>query len=374
MGLRSSVSLVESFSYIDDPRSDSGKRHDLMDIISIAICAVICGAEGWADVELFGRSKYDWLKRFLKLPNGIPSHDTFGRVFSLIDPAQFQRCFVDWVKGISELTQGEVIAIDGKTLRGSYDRSRSRSAIHMASAWAQKNSLVLGQVKVADRSNEITAIPRLLSMLEVSGCIVTIDAMGCQKEIASKIIKSGADYVLSVKKNQPQLYEDIAETFADGLENISHDFSETVDKGHGRMEIRKCWAISETDYLDYVNEDSRWKSLSSIAMVESERRVDGETTIESRFYISSLPNDAERLLAATRGHWSIENSLHWVLDISFREDESRVREGSAPENLAVIRHMALNLLKQDRTVKASIKGKRKRAGWDNDFLLAVISQ
>ena len=374
MGLRSSVSLVESFSYIDDPRSDSGKRHDLMDIISIAICAVICGAEGWADVELFGRSKYDWLKRFLKLPNGIPSHDTFGRVFSLIDPAQFQRCFVDWVKGISELTQGEVIAIDGKTLRGSYDRSRSRSAIHMASAWAQKNSLVLRQVKVADRSNEITAIPRLLSMLEVSGCIVTIDAMGCQKEIASKIIKSGADYVLSVKKNQPQLYEDIAETFADGLENISHDFSETVDKGHGRMEIRKCWAISETDYLDYVNEDSRWKSLSSIAMVESERRVDGETTIESRFYISSLPNDAERLLAATRGHWSIENSLHWVLDISFREDESRVREGSAPENLAVIRHMALNLLKQDRTVKASIKGKRKRAGWDNDFLLAVISQ
>ena len=206
MGLRSSVSLVESFSHIDDPRSDSGKRHDLMDIISIAICAVICGAEGWADVELFGRSKYDWLKRFLKLPNGIPSHDTFGRVFSLIDPTQFQRCFVDWVKGISELTQGEVIAIDGKSLRGSYDRSGGRSAIHMVSAWAQKNSLVLGQVKVDDRSNEITAIPRLLSMLEVSGCIVTIDAMGCQKEIASKIIERRADYVLSVKKNQPQLY------------------------------------------------------------------------------------------------------------------------------------------------------------------------
>ena len=374
MGLRSSVSLVESFSYIDDPRSDSGKRHDLMDIISIAVCAVICGAEGWADVELFGRSKYDWLKRFLKLPNGIPSHDTFGRVFSLIDPSQFQRCFVDWVKGISELTHGEVIAIDGKTLRGSCDRSGGRSAIHMVSAWAQKNSLVLGQVKVADRSNEITAIPRLLSMLEVAGCIVTIDAMGCQKEIAAKIAESGADYVLSVKKNQPQLYEDIAETFTDSLENISHDFSETVDKGHGRIEMRKCWAISERDYVDYVNEGGRWKNLSSVAMVESERRVDGETTVESRFYISSLPNDAQRLLAATRGHWSIENSLHWVLDISFREDESRVREGNAPENLAVIRHMALNLLKRDRTVKASIKGKRKRAGWDNDFLLAVISQ
>ena len=367
-------SLVESFSYIDDPRSDSGKRHDLMDIISIAICAVICGAEGWSDVELFGRSKYDWLRRFLKLPNGIPSHDTFGRVFSLIDPAQFQRCFIHWVKGVSELTQGEVIAIDGKTLRRSYDRSRGKSAIHMVSAWAQNNSLVLGQVKVADRSNEMTAIPRLLSMLEVSGCIVTIDAMGCQRGIAGAIIESGADYVLSVKKNQPRLYADITETFVHGLENISHDHFETVEKGHGRIETRRCWAMSEPDYLDYINDGGRWKNLTSVAMVESERRVDGETTIESRFYISSLPCDAKRLLAATRGHWSIENSLHWVLDISFREDDSRVRDGNAPENLAVIRHMALNLLKQDKTIKASIKGKRKKAGWDNDYLLAVISQ
>ena len=378
MGLGSSGNLVESFSQIDDPRSDSGKRHDLMEVISIAICAVICGAEGWADVELFGRSKHDWLKRFLKLPNGIPSHDTFGRVFSLIDPHQFQRCFVDWVKGVSELTHGEVIAIDGKTLRRSHDKSCGRSAIHMVSAWAQKNSLVLGQVKVADRSNEITAIPKLLNMLEVSGCIVTIDAMGCQKEIAATIIENGADYALSVKKNQPRLYEDIAETFDyardNDFENMSHDFFETVGKGHGRIETRRCWATSEPDYLDYVNDGGRWKNLSSIAMVESEREVGGETTVESRLYISSLSCDAKRLLAATRGHWSIENSLHWVVDISFREDESRVRDGNTPENLAVIRHMALNLLKQDRTAKASIKGKRKRAGWDNDFLLAVISQ
>jgi len=374
MFLRSSGSLVESFSHIDDPRSDSGKRHDLMEIISIAICAVICGAEGWSDVELFGRSKHEWLKRFLKLPNGIPSHDTFGRVFSLIDPCQFQKCFADWVRGVSELTRGEVVAIDGKTLRRSYDSSRGRAAIHMVSAWAQKNSVVLGQVKVADRSNEITAIPRLLSMLEVSGCIVTIDAMGCQKEIAAKVVESGADYILSVKNNQPRLYEDITETFAQGPESLSQDYFETVDKGHGRIEIRRCWAVSEPDYLDYINDGGRWKNLASIAMVESERRVDGDTTVESRFYISSLRCDAKLLLAATRGHWSIENSLHWVLDISFREDDSRVRAGSAPENLAVIRHMALNLLKQDTTIKASIKGKRKRAGWDNDYLLAVISQ
>ena len=378
MGLRVSGSLVESFSHIDDPRSDSGKRHDLMDIISIAICAVICGAEGWSDVELFGRSKYDWLKRFLKLPNGIPSHDTFGRVFSRIDPAQFQRCFADWVRGISELTRGEVVAIDGKTLRRSYDRGCGRAAIHMVSAWAQNNSMVLGQVKVDERSNEITAIPRLLSMLEVSGCIVTIDAMGCQKEIAATIIDGGADYVLSVKKNQPQLYDDIAETFAsvrdNGSDTLPHDFFETVDKGHGRIDRRRCWATSEPDYLDYVNDGGQWKNLTSVAMVESERRLDGRTTVESRLYISSLPCDAERLLAATRRHWSIENSLHWVLDISFREDDCRVRDGNAPENLAVIRHMALNLLKQDRTVRASIKGKRKRAGWDNDYLLAVISQ
>ena len=371
-------SLVESFSHMEDPRSDSGKRHDLMDIISIAICAVICGAEGWLDVEMFGRSKYAWFKRFLNLSDGVPSHDTFGRVFSRIDPVQFQRCFADWVKGISELSQGEVIAIDGKTLRRSYDRSCGKAAIHLVSAWAQNNSVVLGQVQVDDRSNEITAIPGLLSMLEVSGCIGTIDAMGCQKEIATTIIESGADYALSVKKNQPQLYGDTAETFAyvreNGSETAPHDFYETVEKGHGRIERRRCWATSERDYLNHANDDGRWKNLTSIAMVEAERRVDGQTTVESRLYISSLPCDAERLLAATRGRWSVENSLHWVLDVSFREDDCRVRDGNAPENLAVIRHMALNLLKQDRTIKASVRGKLKRAGWDNDYLLAVISQ
>ena len=370
--------LGESFLHIDDPRADRGKRHNLLGIISLTICAVICGAEGWADVELFGKSKYDWLRRFLDLPNGIPSHDTLGRVFSRIDSKQFQRCFTDWVKRVSEQTQGQVIAIDGKTLRRSGDRGAGKSAIHMVSAWAQANSVVLGQTKVSERSNEITAIPELLKILEVSGCIVTIDAMGCQKEIAGTIIENGADYVLSVKKNQPQLHQDVSDTFAyvreDGLEGTPHDFHETVEKGHGRIERRRCWVVSEPKYVDYINEGGLWKSLTSIGMVESERIVDGETSVETRLYISSLTGDARRLLAAARGHWAVENSLHWVLDVSFREDECRVRVGNAAENLAVVRHMALNLLKQDNTLKASIKGKRKKAGWDDDYLLAVISQ
>ena len=236
MNPKATGTLSESFSRIDDPRSGHGRRHDLLDIIAITICAVICGAEGWADVELFGRSKHDWLRHFLALPNGIPSHDTFGRVFSRIDPGQFQRCFTDWVRGVSELTQGQVIAIDGKTLRRSHDRSAGKSAIAMVSAWAQGNSLVLGQTRVSERSNEITAIPHLLKTLEVSGCIVTIDAMGCQREIANTIIEREADYALSVKNNQRQLHEDIRDTFAyareDGFVSIAHDFCETVEKGH----------------------------------------------------------------------------------------------------------------------------------------------
>ena len=368
--------LAKLFSQIDDPRSRHGKRHDLMEIIFITICAVICGAERWADVELFGRSKSDWLKRFLNLPNGIPSHDTFGRVFSRIDAAQFQRCFADWMKGVGEVTRGEFAAMDGKKLRRSHDRSAGISAIHMVSARARANPLVLGQVKVAERSNEITTIPELLRMLEVSGCIVTIDAMGCQKEIAKTIIDKGADYVLAVKKIQSRLHQDITDTFAQAREDgrACSDFCETVEKGHGRIEKRRCWVISEQECLEYINDGGQWKSLSSIGMVESERIVDGKTSVETRYYILSLPGYAGRLLSASRGHWGIENSLHWALDISFREDGSRVRVGNAAENLAVIRHMALNLLKHDKTVKASIKGKRKKAGWDDDYLLVLLSQ
>ena len=378
MRTRSAGTLSGSFSELDDPRAARGKRHALLDIITITICAVICGADGWADVELFGKCKYGWLKRFLKLSNGIPSHDTFGRVFARLDARQFQRCFTTWVRAVSELTQGQVIAIDGKTLRRSHDTRAAKAAIHMVSAWAQANSLVLGQTRVDARSNEITAIPQLLKLLEVSGCIVTIDAMGCQKEIARTIIAQGADYVLALKSNQSQLHQDVKDTFhlarQTGFAEIAHDFHETVEKGHGRIEKRRCWTISEPDYLHYLNEGGQWHNLTSIGMVEAERWGAANTSVETRWYISSLTGDAAALLAATRGHWGIENSLHWVLDLSFREDESRVRSGNAAENLAVIRHLALNLLKQDQTINASIRAKRKRAAWDSDYLLAVISQ
>ena len=378
MGTETAGTLSRSFAELDDPRAERGKRHDLLDIIIITICAVICGADGWADVELFGKCKYDWLKRFLQLANGIPSHDTFGRVFARLDPHQFQRCFTAWIRAVSELTQGQVIAIDGKTLRRSHDTRAAKAAIHMVSAWAQANSLVLGQTRVAERSNEITAIPHLLNLLEVSGCIVTIDAMGCQKEIAKTITAQGADYVLAVKRKQAQLHQEVKDTFhlarQTGFAEIAHDFHETVEKGHGRIEKRRCWTISEPDYLHYLNEGGQWHNLTSIGMVEAERWVADDTSIETRWYISSLAGDAAALLAATRGHWGIENSLHWVLDRSFREDESRVRSGNAAENLAVIRHMALNLLKQEPTSNASIRAKRKRAGWDHDYLLAVVSQ
>lgn len=370
--------IGKHFGDLEDPRMERTRRHELLDILAIAICGVICGADSWVDVELFGKSKQDWLGKFLRLPSGIPSHDTFGRVFSRLDPDRFQICFMDWVAAISQITQGQVIAIDGKTVRGSHDRANGKDAIHMVSAWASANHLVLGQIKVDDKSNEITAIPELLEILELSGSIVTIDAMGCQTEIAQQIISKGADYVLALKENQGRLYEGVKDSFACGhrsdFEDVEHDYYEVVNKGHGRIETRRCWSISADEELDYVDEHKLWPRLSSVVMVRSERQVADQVSVETRYYISSLKGSARKLLQAIRTHWGIENCVHWILDVAFDEDRSRVRTDHAPHNLAIIRHIALNLLKQETTSKGGVKARRKRAGWDEDYLIKVLSQ
>jgi len=370
------ATITEHFSNLDDPR-ESNKRHLLFDIVVIAICAAICGADSWVDVELFGKSKCQWLKQFLKLPHGIPSHDTFGRVFALLDAEQFQACFVEWVSAISDVFQGQVVAVDGKTLRRSHDQAIGKQAIQMVSAWAAENRLVLGQMKVDEQSNEITAIPELLALLEVSGCIVTIDAIGCQKKIAQTIVNQDADYVLALKENQGHLYETFQDLFQypDEMAAIECAYYKTVDKGHGRIEVRECWATSDPDYLSYIHEQlSEWPSLNSLAMVKSERTVIGEeTTVKYRYFISSLDSDAQLILHAVRTHWGIENKVHWVLDIAFREDDCRVRKGNGAENFAVLRHLALNLLKHEKSLKCGIKAKRKKAGWDHDYLLKVLA-
>lgn len=377
MGSREGGSLTEHFGQLEDCRRDQGKRHQLLDIIAMTICAVIGGAEGWDDVELFVQCKYEWFQRFLDLPHGVPCSDTFARVFAGIDPEQFRSCFMDWVNSVSQLTQGEVIALDGKTLRRSHDRPSGKEAIHMVSAWASENSLVLGQVKVDEKSNEITALPELLHLLDVSGCIVTIDAMGCQKKIAGQIVSQEADYLLAVKENQGKLLEDVVDLFSCGrrtaFDNMQHDFCRKVESGHGRVETRSCWTIDDPEQLSYLDTRDDWPGLRSIGMVMAERWQGDQLSVETRYYISSLESNAQRFLQATRSHWGIENQVHWVLDMSFREDESRIRTGNAPQNLAVVRHMALNLLRQDRTRKASIKAKRKLAGWDNSYLLSILS-
>lgn len=366
--------VTEYFSQISDPRSDN-KRHKLIDIIAIAICGVICNADTFAHIVEFGNAKHDWLKKFLELPHGIPSEDTFERLFARIDPKEFKNSFMNWINAISKLTKEEIISIDGKTLRRSHDKSNGKSAIHIISAWASANGIVIGQRKTDDKSNEITAIPELLKMLEIEGCIVTIDAMGCQKNIAETIVNKGADYVFSLKGNQGNLHQNIKLFFEsyskeDLKENPSFDYNETVDGDHGKIEVRRYWTTSE---IDWLQGKENWKKLETICMVQRERHFEENIESETSYYIGSIKNNAKNFSRAIRSHWGIENSLHWVLDVSFREDESRIRKDNSPENFAVLRHIALNMIKRETSLKKSVKSKRLRAGWDNDYLLKVLA-
>ena len=370
--------ISKYFGELQDPRTGNAKAHIFLEILIIAICAVICGADGWSDVELFGKNKKDWLKTFLELPKGIPSHDTFGRIFAKIRPEEFQRRFIEWVQAIEKLTAGQVIAVDGKKLRRSHDQQTGKEAIYMVSAWTTENQLVLGQTKVADKSNEITAIPELLQLLDITGCIVTIDAIGTQTKIAETIVTGGGDYLLAVKENQGHLFEDIQCLFevdvAHGIDKAQHSYAQTVNKGHGRLEIRECWATEKEEYLALVRKHQNWKGLRSVVRIVSQRNFGEKVETQTRYFISSLPADAKIILKVKRSHWKIENQLHWVLDIAFREDESRVRKDHSSENLAVLRHVALNLLKQEKTAKGGIHAKRLQAGWNNDYLLTILKR
>lgn len=371
---RGTTTLLKGFSTLEDPRVERTKKHSMADILVISICGFICGIDNWVELEEFGHIKKAWFEEFLELPNGIPSHDTFGRFYAALDPVEFSRCFTRWVQSIAEATEGEVIAVDGKTLRRSFDRASKKAAIHMVSAWASKTGLVLGQVKTDEESNEIPAIPKLLELLRLEGCIVTVDAIGAQKEVVKAIVDKGAHYVISLKKNQPTLHAAVesyfAEARADRFQFTKHAYTETLEKEHGRIETRKYWL---TNQLGAFREREGWVGLTSIGMVESTRDVDGKVSTESRYFISSLEGDnAETFARAVRGHWTVENNLHWVLDVAFDEDHSRVRKDNAPENMAMLRHAALNLLKADTSTKVGIKTRRKMAGWSNEYLAHLL--
>jgi predicted transposase YbfD/YdcC len=376
------TSLVAHFAQVPDPRINRRRDHDLIDILVIGVCTLLCAGETFNDMEDFGKAKLDWFKTFLSLRNGIPSHDTFNRVFAALDPKEFLDCFLRWTQSLREAVPQEIVALDGKALRRALNKDQRVK--YVVSAWAESNGLVLGQLKVADKSNEITAVPELLRVLELSGCIVTTDAMGCQKKIAKEIIEADADYVLAFKGNQETVHEEV-KSFLDATlleqqtprppgaqrSKLAATLAslETVEKDHGRLEIRRYY---QSDQLDWFADRPKWEGLKSVGMVESHREVDGKTTVERRYYLASLPLGVETFARAVRSHWGVENKVHWIMDVCFREDQSRARAGYAAENLATLRRLALNLLKREKTKKRGIRGKQLNAGWDHAYLLRLL--
>jgi len=370
-----SSSLVKHLQTVEDGRLSVRRNHRLIDILCITVCAVICGAENWVDIERFGKCKIDWLKTFLGLPNGIPSHNTFGRVFASLNPKSFQGAFTKWVQEVNEIFNGQVIAVDGKCVRGSHDRANGKEAIYMVSAWATENRLVLGQVVTDEKSNEITAIPKLLRSLVIKGCIITIDAAGCQRNIAKQIIDQGGDYVLALKGNQGNTHKETIAFFKiarkEKFKDVQHDYFEETNGGHGRVEVRRYWTLTDPDWLADIK---GWAGLNMLGMVEAERYDGKKTSIEQRYYIGSLKGDAKQFGKAVRSHWGIENKLHWCLDVAMGEDACRTRTGNSAANFAVVRHIAINLIKAEKTVKVGVKAKMKSCGWNEDYLLKVLSQ
>jgi predicted transposase YbfD/YdcC len=370
-------SIATYFAELTDPRVERTKRHSLLAIISIALCAIICGADSWVEVAEYGQMQQDWLARWLEVPNGVPSHDTFGRVFAALDPVAFERCFARWVQAVARALGAQVIAIDGKVLRGSHDGAAGRAALDLVSAWASANRLVLAQVAVAEGSNEIPAVPVLLRTLALAGCIVTVDAMGCQTAIARQIREQQADYVLALKANQETVHQAVEEAFTELTRTQGqayvHEQDRQVDKGHGRVEVRTTTVITDPTLLAYLNPAGAWPDLAAVVQVVARRRVAGSTSQETRYFLSSLRAGARSHQEAIRGHWGIENGVHWVLDVVFREDHSRVRRGHAAHNFSLLRRLALNLLRQDHTARCGIKGRRLKAALSPAYLLSVLN-
>jgi predicted transposase YbfD/YdcC len=364
-------SIIRHFYSLNDFRQEKKIKYKLIDVITIIICAVASGAETYSEIAMYAKCKEDWLKSILELPYGIPSHDTIERIMRWLDPDEFRTCFLKWVRGVAKLTNGEVVAIDGKALRGT--RDGEKGAIYMVSAWAGANGIVLGQTKVKEKTNEIKAIPELLRVLTVNGCIITIDGIGCQKNIAKKIIEKEADYVLALKGNQHLLHDEIKLFFKDCMENnfkdVPYDYHEEYNKGHGRIERRRYWISSQ---VDWITVKDNWDGLGSIGMTECTREIKGVKTTEVRYHLCSILPCAKQYAYAARGHWGIENSLHWVLDVVFREDSSRIRKDNAPENMALVRHVIYNLLKNDKESKISMRKKKLKAEWSHDYAMSLV--